>query len=111
MKLLMLIITISVIVSNCSKEENLTQTDNSSSANTSDNPSSDDTKVGFQRVYIVGSAVKKKCIQYECEKEKAVLWDLGGNMTELNNACVPVDATSHGESIYIAGESNYCVVD
>ena len=37
----MLIITISVIVSNCSKEENLTQTDNSSSANTSDNPSSD----------------------------------------------------------------------
>ena len=55
--------------------------------------------------------MKKKCIEYECEKEIAVLWDLGGNMTELNNECVPVDATSHGESIYIAGESNYCVVD
>ena len=41
MKLLMLIITISVIVSNCSKDENLTQTDNSSSANTAYNPTSD----------------------------------------------------------------------
>ena len=33
---------------------------------------SDDIKVGYQEVYIIGSAVKKKCIQYECEKEKAV---------------------------------------
>ena len=30
---------------------------------------SGDESIGFQEVYIVGSAVKKKCIQYECEKE------------------------------------------
>ncbi|HAE31552.1 MAG TPA: hypothetical protein DCF89_10580, partial [Flavobacteriales bacterium] len=70
--------------------------------NTSGDNTSGDASIGFQEVYIVGSAVKKKCIEYECEKEIAVLWDLGGNMTELNNECVPVDATSHGESIYIA---------
>ena len=52
--------------------------------------------------------MKKKCIQYECEKEIAVL-GLGGNMTELNNECVPVDATSHGSrSILLVSQITGC---
>ena len=66
--------------------------------------------IGPQKVYIVGSAVTEKCIFYDCPKSKAVLWDLGGNMTVLDDSCDGSDATAHNDSIYIVGSMQYCVV-
>jgi len=111
LQLIIVLIVFGLIFFGCKTPEDSSVQSKTEETNTSGDNTSGDASIGFQEVYIVGSAVKKKCIEYECEKEIAVLWDLGGNMTELNNECVPVDATSHGESIYIAGESNYCVVD
>ena len=85
---------------------NSTSSDNSSS----DNSSTGSSNIGPQKVYIVGYAVTEKCIYYDCPKSKVVLWDLGGNMTVLDDSCGPADATSHNDSIYIAGNTQYCVV-
>jgi len=66
--------------------------------------------IGPQKVYIVGYAVTEKCIFYDCPKSKTVLWDLGGNMTVLDDSCGASDATAHNDSIYIVGSMQYCVV-
>ena len=85
---------------------NSTSSDNS----TSDTSSTGSSNIGPQKVYIVGYAVTEKCIYYDCPKSKVVLWDLGGNMTVLDDSCDPGDATSHNDSIYIVGNKQYCVV-
>ena len=76
----------------------------------SDDSSTGSSNIGPQKVYIVGYAVTEKCIYYDCPKSKVVLWDLGGNMTVLDDSCAPEDATAHNDSIYIVGSMQYCVV-
>ena len=109
MKLLMLIITISVILSNCSKEENLTQTDNSSSANTSDNPSSDSgISSGTNNflslagsVYITGSVEKDN-------KSLSGYWyasSEGFKRVDLKNARLTYDIAIEGDTVYVVGEN------
>ena len=105
----MLIITISVIVSNCSKEENLTQTDNSSSANTSDNPSSDSgISSGTNNflslagsVYITGSVEKDN-------KSLSGYWyasSEGFKRVDLKNARLTYDIAIEGDTVYAVGEN------
>jgi hypothetical protein len=109
MKLLMLIITISLLLTNCSKEESLTQTDNSSSPNTADNPTSDNgissgtnnfLSLGGS-VYITGSVEKDN-------KNFSGYWyasSEGFKRVDLKNARLTYDIAIEGDTVYVVGEN------
>jgi hypothetical protein len=119
MKLLMLIITISLLLTNCSKEESLTQTDNSSSPNTADNPTSDNGTAdnptsdnGISSgtnnflslggsVYITGSVEKDN-------KNFSGYWyasSEGFKRVDLKNARLTYDIAIEGDTVYVVGEN------
>jgi len=100
MKLLILIITISLILSNCSKEENLTQTDNS----TSDNgiPSGTNNFLSLAgSVYITGSIGKDN-------KSFSGYWyssSDGFKRVDLKDATLTYDIAIEENTVYVVGEN------
>ena len=78
MKLLILVITILLIMTNCSKIENLTQTDNSSSANTGDN---------IITLECDGNSTNSSSLQFSPEKGASV-WKMVKNKNDCGYALV-----------------------
>lgn len=101
MKLSILIITISLILSNCSKEENLTQTGDNS---TSDNgiPSGTNNFLSLAgSVYITGSVEK-------ANKSYSGYWYTSSDSfrrVDLKDAALTHDIAIEGNTVYVVGEN------
>ena len=87
MKLLILVITILLILTNCSKIENLTQTDNSSSSKKGDNSSSDNISNDIITLECDGSSTSSSSFQISSEKGASV-WRMLKNKDDCSYALV-----------------------